>query len=145
MMLGLRSSQSVETITCTSERSGIASRGVLKIAHSPPPITARANNRTKNALRALHSMRRAIMIASPRSTSRHAAGAGFQSALRVDQEIGRSHHLVPRVQPVDHLKAIPERQGVDLHFYRYEAIGSNGTKRDVALAGADDGGGRHGQ
>jgi len=49
---------SVKTITWTSERSGIASRGVLTIAYRPQPITATVARPIRKGLRAEPSMMR---------------------------------------------------------------------------------------
>src|SRR5438132_14803 len=48
-------------MTCTSERSGMASSDVWYTAHRPLPIIAAISRTTRKRLRALNSMRRAIM------------------------------------------------------------------------------------
>src|SRR5712692_8144895 len=58
--VGLRPGHSVKTIACTSDRSGIASSGTSKTAHTPPAVSNSTPRITRTGLRALHSMSRVI-------------------------------------------------------------------------------------
>src|SRR6266581_4772302 len=58
---GLRPGQSVKTITCTSERSGMASRGLVQSDHTPKAVAKKTRKRTMKRLWALYSMMRLII------------------------------------------------------------------------------------
>src|SRR5213593_469343 len=58
---GLRPGQSVKTITCTSERSGMASSGLVQSDHTPKAVAKKTRKRTMNRLWALYSMMRLII------------------------------------------------------------------------------------
>src|SRR5438552_18454699 len=58
---GLRPGQSVKTITCTSERSGMASSGLVRSDHTPKAVAKKTRKRTMNRLWALYSMTRLII------------------------------------------------------------------------------------
>src|SRR3954465_10103577 len=55
---GLRPIQSVDTITWTSEMSGTASSGVAVAAHTPHAVSTSVPVKTRNRLRAHHSISR---------------------------------------------------------------------------------------
>ncbi len=98
-MSGACSRKSVWMITCTSDRSGIASSGVEVMAHSPAPTSTAVASRTRNRLRSDHEMIQLIMLVL-RSRCRvldllravlhagHASAGAGQPALGVHQEVG---------------------------------------------------------
>ena len=61
MMSGLRS-QREYTITCVSDRSGIASSGTRRIDQTAIATASPVSASTRNLLRAENSMRRSTMI-----------------------------------------------------------------------------------
>ena len=65
MSVGLRPSQFAVMITCTSERSGMASIGVFLMAQTPPPTMPTISRMTTNALRALKAMIFSITAPAP--------------------------------------------------------------------------------
>ena len=67
---GLRPGQSVKTITCTSERSGMASSGLVRSDHTPKAVAKKTRKRTMNRLWALYSMTRLIISYAPQPPTR---------------------------------------------------------------------------
>src|SRR5690242_5859152 len=146
----------------------------------PAPAIAAIRMTTSKELRALNSMRRAIMESSrslsfrpvPRRAiqsfhlahihaahSGHVPHTGAEPALGVDQKVRARYDLVPGVQPFEDLEPPSELQGADRHFDRLEYLallrfvpailvpGGPPAGLDpedkIALAGAEDGLGRH--
>src|SRR5260221_10234813 len=99
--------------TCVSERSGIASRDVLRIAATPKPAATSTANTVTTGRRAQSEMSRSIIGASPRP-------GRAQLALGADQEVPRGHDDVARGEPAPHL-VIPVRRAADLDLTRREA------------------------
>src|SRR3972149_4309059 len=64
-MVGLRPGHSVYTITCTSDRSGMASSGTSCTAQIPPTTAKPTSKATRKGLWALHSITR-LIISPPR-------------------------------------------------------------------------------
>src|SRR2546422_5667358 len=69
--VGLRPDHSVKTIACTSDRSGIASSGTSKTAHTPPAVSNSTPRITRTGLRALFSMSRVIIFSHPMLSPSH--------------------------------------------------------------------------
>src|SRR5437879_73781 len=67
--VGLRPGHSVKTIACTSDRSGIASSGTSKTAHTPPAVSNSTPRITRTGLRALFSMSPVIIDHMPPPTT----------------------------------------------------------------------------
>src|SRR6516164_2660053 len=111
---GLRPIHSVNTTTCGSERSGIASTGTLRMASTAPANATADSTITIPRRWAHHSMSLAIMAASVPVARRHgradglsgvhadAGDRGLQPALRVDQERRARHHGVALGEPLQH-------------------------------------------
>src|ERR1041385_4792080 len=89
----LRPSQSVMMMTWTSDRSGIASIGVLRSAQYPEPTIARMKRTTRNAFRAENWMMRSITASS------HSRRAGRRRAAA----FGRTRVLVLRMVHATHV------------------------------------------
>ena len=62
---GLRPIQSVKTITWFSDRSGIASTGIVSMARTPATPSTSEARITSSRLRIDHSMIDSIMVRSP--------------------------------------------------------------------------------
>src|SRR5437899_1651824 len=85
MRSGLRPGHAVATMTCVSERSGIASRVVRESANSPS-ANAAATPASVNARRvAQKAMRRSITRASP------VLERGGEARVGGDEEVARGH------------------------------------------------------
>src|SRR5262245_37240111 len=98
MMSGLRS-QREKTITCVSERSGIASSGIFLIVQLAAASATAVKISTRNLLRALNSMIRSIIGAASVGVRRRRLRAErFQrctkARLGIDQEVGRGDDLL---------------------------------------------------
>src|SRR5487761_1581000 len=132
-------------MTWMSDRSGMASSGVLKTAHAPAATIAAINNTISRRFRALNSMTRASILLPAHVHSRHvhsaliaflllafhfhsahfhAAHAGHpahasaeaEPAFRIDQKVGRGHHAIAFLQPGEHLVLLLEAEWADRHF-----------------------------
>src|SRR5262245_23092368 len=101
-------------ITCVSERSGMASIGVFRNAQKPAAAKPKRNRKTMKRLRALKSMMRSTIRVPSVLHSLHPADRRFQPALRINQEVGRGHHVVPFSHSLDHLDPVPG-PGAELH------------------------------
>src|SRR3989338_4381235 len=99
-------------MTCTSDRSGMASSGVLSREYIPAPTTNKVASNTRKRCRIDQLIIRSSMSVplvaggwcrSGVGSNRHscavsampaeAAERGFQVAFRVDQEIGAHHYV----------------------------------------------------
>src|SRR3989442_5361757 len=101
-MSGLRPIHSVETITCVSERSGMASSGVFRSARTPKPAATMTATRVSARFFAHQAMRRPIMEAPLPFLRR-----GLESALRRDQKVPRDHYDLSSLEPAHDLVIIP--------------------------------------
>src|SRR5690349_12911083 len=106
-MSGLRS-QRLNTMTCVSERSGIASSLRFCTHQSAPAMADATTMRTKYLFFALSSMIRST-IASPslgrrRGRLRERGHGGAEARLRVDQEVRRRDDVIALAQSGEHLE-----------------------------------------
>src|ERR1035437_11182961 len=114
-MRGAWSLYSACTITCTSLRSGSASRGVRLSAHTPPAIAPAVKSSTMSWLATDHAMILFSMAASrflrgsdhPRHV-RHRMEGGAKVRLRIYQERGRGHDRLTRSE--EHTSELQSRQ-----------------------------------
>src|SRR2546430_4863341 len=93
-MFGARPGHSVKTMTCTSERSGMASSGTWRSDQRPPTVANRMKRMTKNRLWALYSIIRSIMTVPPLEL-RHGGPHGKLLAQRLLSGSGDCHHEAP--------------------------------------------------
>src|SRR2546425_3564401 len=93
-MFGARPGHSVKTITCTSERSGMASSGTWRRDQRPPTVANRVKRMTKNRLCALYSIIRSIMTVPPLEL-RHGGPDGKFLAQRLLSRCLDGHHHAP--------------------------------------------------
>src|ERR1051326_1579020 len=142
-MSGLRPGQSVKTMTCTSERSGIASRPLWRIDHTPAAVAKSTSKMTKKRLRALASMIRSIIASTRHAHGELAADGGLSRRLDLDDDPPRSAHRELRLAFVDpgaDLGRLRLLDGHSGHVHRVvEADGGAGDRiaRRVAHADAD--------
>src|SRR6516164_4573966 len=151
---GLRPIHSVNTTTCGSDRSGIASTGTLRMATTAATNAIADSTITSPRRLAHHSMSLAIMAASVpgpgrrgrragvRGVGAEALDGGLQAALGVDQERGARHHGVALGEPLHHGDAIAVA-AAGPHAARLEAPAAPREEHVRHVAGAHHGLGRH--
>src|SRR6476659_1709540 len=85
-------------MTWVSDRSGIASSGIVLIAWIASPTAIAVRTRTRTRLRAENSMIRSMtmsgMVSGVRSRRRGAGQRGAEPGLGVEEEVGRRHDLL---------------------------------------------------
>src|SRR5207237_476608 len=89
--VGLRPDHSVKTIACTSDRSGIASSGTSKTAHTPPAVSNSTPRITRTGLRALHSLSRVIIFSHLMFSPSHPHPAQAGCFSRGPRAVAPSH------------------------------------------------------
>src|SRR5213078_4120648 len=120
-------------MTWVSERSGIASTGMVRSSSTPATNTKTAPRATSSRRRIDQAIRRSIMAVSPfpfpglhpahvqahPHLEHESLNRGGEVRLRVEQERRRGHDLVARLQALDDLdeRVAPEP---DAHLSRYE-------------------------
>src|SRR5688500_16748039 len=103
-------------MTCTSERSGIASTGVFHTEYMPHVTTKNVPSSTRKTCRTDHSIMLPTILVPA-----HSAGGGIvtecrpEVAFRVNQEIGFNHNPLPGLQSVCHFRVFI---GTGAYFYR---------------------------
>src|SRR6516162_640383 len=105
MMSGLRS-QREYTITCVSLRSGIASRGMVRMDQMPAATANPTRIRTRNLLRPENSMMRFSMSVSSvagMGAARRGAHGVLQLGFGIDQEGARRDHALSHSQAAENL------------------------------------------
>src|SRR5688500_362188 len=103
-------------MTCTSERSGIASTGVFHTEYIPQSTTKNVPSSTRKTCRTDHSiMLPTILVLACSTGGRTAAQCRPEVAFRVDQEIGFNHNPLPSLQSVCHFRVVI---GTGANFYR---------------------------
>src|SRR3990172_13011420 len=113
-------------MTCTSDRSGIASSGVVPMAHTPAPMSPTVPSRTRNRLRIDQAMiwlimavlhphrvrlrRRRLGRGGARAVRHagHVTARGREPGFRIHQEGGRGHDGLPFLQTTQDLDPIAD-------------------------------------
>src|SRR5579862_2315905 len=103
MMSGPRS-QREYTITWVSLRSGMASRGMVFMDHTPAAAANNMSMNTANLLRAENSIIRLIMSVSPASRGHRV----FQLGFGIDQKCARRHHALTGFEPAQNLNSVAD-------------------------------------
>src|SRR6188508_3885655 len=82
-------------MTCVSERSGMASSGVCRIARSPATVATSTSAIVTTRFRAHHVMSRSIMAVLP------LGGRGAKPRLGRHEEVARGDHHIPFAKSAD--------------------------------------------
>src|SRR5436853_2982292 len=129
-MSGLRPIHSVETITCVSERSGIASSGVRWNDRIPKPAATRTAITVRTGFRAHQAMSRSITRRLPLLRRR------LELALGRDEEIAGGHDDLSGPEAAQHFIVLP-RLGAEGHRARREAPIPEVHEDDALVTGVE--------